>query len=141
MLDPDWRIPYLKKFICNDLKHISLGNSKTRYNVSFLYLVTHLVSANLSLNWMILCSKLKNENRKIWKIVTKSHVVTKFNVTKSRLHCIFKRNVELALSFTFRYTDFSRNPTIYNIIRWFAWTNDSSTKRLMFQALFFFIIS
>ena len=28
---------------------------------------------------MILCSKLK--------IVTKSQVVTKFNVTKSRLHC------------------------------------------------------
>jgi hypothetical protein len=30
-----------------------------------------------------------------------------------------------------------RNPTIYNIIRWFAGTNESSTKRLMFQALFF----
>ena len=33
---------------------------------------------------MILCSKLKNG---LWKIVTKSQVVTKFNVTKSRLHC------------------------------------------------------
>ena len=35
-------------------------------------------------------------------------------------------------------------PTIFNIIRWLAWvdgTNDSSSKRLMFQALFFFIIS
>ena len=29
------------------------------------------------------------------------------------------------------------NPTIYNIIRWFAGTNDSSTKRLMFQVLLF----
>ena len=44
----------------------------------------------LSLNWimplngMILCSKLKIG---LWKIVTKSQVVTKFNVTKSRLHC------------------------------------------------------
>ena len=34
---------------------------------------------------MILCSKLKNG---LCKIVTKSQVVTKFNVTKSRLHCI-----------------------------------------------------
>ena len=33
---------------------------------------------------MILCSKLKND---LCKIVTKSEVVTKFNVTKSRLHC------------------------------------------------------
>ena len=31
-----------------------------------------------------------------------------------------------------------KNPTIYNVIRWFAETNDSSTKRLMFQVLFFF---
>ena len=41
----------------------------------------------MSLNWMILCSKLKNG---LWKIVTKSEVVTKFNVTKSRLHCTWK---------------------------------------------------
>ena len=35
---------------------------------------------------MILCSKLKNG----WcKIVTISKVVTKFNVTKSRLNCIY----------------------------------------------------
>ena len=34
---------------------------------------------------MILCSILKNV---LCKIVTKSQVVTKFNVTKSRLHCI-----------------------------------------------------
>ena len=34
---------------------------------------------------MILCSKWKNG---LCKIVTKSQVVTKFNVTKSRLHCI-----------------------------------------------------
>jgi hypothetical protein len=33
---------------------------------------------------MILCRKLKNV---LCKIVTKSQVVTKFNVTKSRLHC------------------------------------------------------
>ena len=31
-----------------------------------------------------------------------------------------------------------KNPAIYNIICWFAGTNDSSTKRLMFQVLFFF---
>ena len=30
------------------------------------------------------------------------------------------------------------NPTIFNIIRWVAGTNDSLTKRLMFQVLFFF---
>ena len=39
----------------------------------------------MSLNWMILCCKLKNG---LWEIVTKSQVVDKFNVTKSRLHCI-----------------------------------------------------
>ena len=33
------------------------------------------------------------------------------------------------------------NPTIFNIIRCVAGTNESSTKRLMFQVLFFFIIS
>ena len=33
---------------------------------------------------MILCSKLKNG---LFKIVTKSQVVTKFTVTKSRLYC------------------------------------------------------
>ena len=31
-----------------------------------------------------------------------------------------------------------RNPTIFNKIRWVAGTNDSSTKCLMFQVLFFF---
>ena len=47
----------------------------------------------MSLNRMILCSTLKND---FCNIVTKSQVVTKFNVTKSRLHstmfgafCIF----------------------------------------------------
>ena len=40
----------------------------------------------MSLNRMILYSKLKNG---LWKIVTKSQVVNKFNVTKSRLHCTF----------------------------------------------------
>ena len=38
----------------------------------------------MSLNRMILCSNLKND---FCKIVTKSQVVTKLNVTKSRLHC------------------------------------------------------
>ena len=33
------------------------------------------------------------------------------------------------------------NLKLYNIICWFAGTNDSSTKGLMFQALFSFIIS
>ena len=35
----------------------------------------------------------------------------------------------------------SKNPTFFNMIRWLAGTNDSLTKHLMFQALFFFIIS
>ena len=35
---------------------------------------------------MISCGKLKNG---LWKMVIKSQVVTKFVVTKSRLHCIF----------------------------------------------------
>ena len=30
----------------------------------------------------------------------------------------------------------NRNPTMFNIIRWVAGKNDSSTKRLMFQELF-----
>ena len=38
-------------------------------------------------------------------------------------------------------TKYCINPTIFNIIRWVDGTNDSSTKHLMFQALFFFIIS
>ena len=37
----------------------------------------------MTLNQMLLCSKLKNG---LCKIVTKSQVVTKFDVTKSRLH-------------------------------------------------------
>ena len=36
---------------------------------------------------MILCSKLK---KGLCKTVTKSQVVTKFNVTKSRLHCTYQ---------------------------------------------------
>ena len=62
-----------------------------------LDLVTLLVSTKtvtnciMSLNWMLLCSKWKNG---LCKIVTKSQVVTKFNVTKfnvtkSRLHCTY----------------------------------------------------
>ena len=39
----------------------------------------------MSLNRMILCRKLKNG---LCKIVTESQVVTKFNVTKSRLYFI-----------------------------------------------------
>ena len=31
-----------------------------------------------------------------------------------------------------------KNPTIFNIIRWVNGTNDSLTKRLMFQVLYFF---
>ena len=34
----------------------------------------------------LICSKLKND---LCKIVTRSQVVTKFNVTKSRLHCTY----------------------------------------------------
>ena len=36
------------------------------------------------------------------------------------------------------YGNVLRNPTIFNIIYWVAGTKDSSTKRLMFQVLFFF---
>ena len=32
----------------------------------------------------------------------------------------------------------SKNPTIFNILHWVEGTNDSSTKCLMFQVLFFF---
>ena len=39
-----------------------------------------------------------------------------------------------------RCVTMTRNPTICNIIRWFAGTNDSSTKRLGFHVLFFFFI-
>ena len=42
----------------------------------------------MSLNPMILCSKLKIGP---FKIVIKSQVVTKFNVTTSRVHCIANR--------------------------------------------------
>ena len=38
---------------------------------------------------MILCSKFKNG---LCKIVTKSQIVTKYNVTKSRLHCTYTEN-------------------------------------------------
>ena len=34
--------------------------------------------------------------------------------------------------------ELTKNPTIFNIILWVAGTNDSLTKRLMFQVLFFF---
>ena len=39
----------------------------------------------MSLNRMIVSSTMKNG---LCKIVTKSQIVTKFNVTESRLHCI-----------------------------------------------------
>ena len=45
-----------------------------------------LLNPIMTINGMILCSKLKNG---LCKIVTKSQVVTKFNVAKSRLHCIY----------------------------------------------------
>ena len=47
---------------------------------------------------MSLCSKLKNV---LCKIVTKTQVVTKFTVTKSRLHCTCKvANKHVLFSFT-----------------------------------------
>ena len=36
------------------------------------------------------------------------------------------------------HASMSKNPTIFNIIRWVAGTNDSSIKRLMFQIFIFF---
>ena len=50
-------------------------------------------------------------------------------------------NVMFFSWFISRTPNTNRNLTIYNIICWFAGTNDSSTKRLMFQVLFFFTIS
>ena len=44
----------------------------------------------MSLNRILLCSKLRNGP---WKIVTKSQVVTKCNVTKSRLHCTCQEKI------------------------------------------------
>ena len=57
---------------------------------------------------MILCSKWKNGLR---KIVTKSQVVTKFSVTKSRLHCITIRpnhNMGPFTSYYSKYISFYR---------------------------------
>ena len=52
------------------------------------------------------------------------------------------RNFEVGIKFCdSALTFWFWNPTIYNIICWFAGTNDSSTKRLIFKVLFFFIIS
>ena len=48
----------------------------------------------MSLNWMILCSKLKND---LCKIVIKSQVVTEFNVTKSSLHCTWSDHNKTSL--------------------------------------------
>ena len=57
----------------------------------------------MSLNILFLCSKLKNG---LLKIVKKLQVVTKFNVTKSRLHCTLpisdlKDNLNIALFVVF----------------------------------------
>ena len=52
---------------------------------------------------MIWCSKLK---KGLCKIVTKSQVVTKFNVTKSRLHCI--SNLYVMQRFSMNATIFSK---------------------------------
>ena len=62
-------------------------------------LVTLLVSTKTVAKWhnvaksnyfMYLLSKLKNG---LCKIVNKSQIVAKFNVTKSRLHCIVVQSV------------------------------------------------
>ena len=55
----------------------------------------------MSLNRMILCSKLKNG---LCKVVTKSQVVTKFNVTKSRLHCAKQYFIQVCTNFTTQLT-------------------------------------
>ena len=56
----------------------------------------------MSLIQMILCSKSKNV---LWKIVTKSQVVTKFNVAKSRLHrTIFETSRRFLRSHTYIQT-------------------------------------
>ena len=44
---------------------------------------------------MVLCSELKNG---LCKLVTKSQVVTKFNVTKLRLHCTMFTYLDLPKS-------------------------------------------
>ena len=50
----------------------------------FWFLQKLSLNCIMSLNRIISCSELKNG---LCKLVTKSQVVTKFNVTKSRLHC------------------------------------------------------
>ena len=61
----------------------------------------------MSLNRMILCSKLKNDLGH--RIVTKSQVVTKFNVTKSRLHCLQKETNQI------NYSKCTLNSCVYHL--------------------------
>ena len=56
------------------------------------------------------------------------------NLQKDTPECIGNSYILSTCAVSFQYI----NPTIFNIIRWVAGTNDSSTKSLMFQVLFFF---
>ena len=64
--------------------------------------------------------------------VSKFASLVKRNFPKDQLLCVFLRTPTRLL----RASGFL-NPTIYNIISWFAGTNDLSTKCLMFQVFFF----
>ena len=59
---------------------------QSRFSNTFGILKKLSLNCIMSLNRMILCCKWKNG---LCKIVTKSQGVTKFNVTKSRLHCMY----------------------------------------------------
>ena len=52
--------------------------------------------------------------------------------------CQKETQVGVASCLCLHVTRGALNPSIYNIICWFAGTNDKSTKRLMFQAIYFF---
>ena len=67
------------------LDNVSYANTvQSRFSDTFGLRKKLSLNRIMSLNRMLLCSKMKNG---LCKIVTKSQVVTKFNVTKSRLHC------------------------------------------------------
>ena len=75
---------------------------------------------------MILCSKLK---KGLCKTVTKSQVVTKFNVTKSRLHCMeITLVIECHVLFTFFKCPKFESASVFHIRK-------SSMNRLFINAI------
>ena len=76
-------LKYFQTYFCSILT--SGYTVQSRFSDTFGLRKKLSLNCIMSLNLMILCSKLKIG---LCKIVTKSQVVTKFNITKSRLHCI-----------------------------------------------------